>query len=145
MRIAGLGVVAHAGAAGVQGMLKATSRRLTLQQLKLVDAYIANGGKDQNAAARAAGYTESGARNIWRTFAKVQVVEEIERRWDEAMTAREALHRIGKHAREGEPQISIKALELLAKHHKLLTDKQELTGADGEPISVTFNLSPTAK
>lgn len=37
---------------------------------------------------------------------------------------------------ELEPYDSLKALELLAKHHKLLTDKQEITGADGGAIPI---------
>lgn len=115
-------------------MIKAKARTLTLQQRNLIEAYIANGGKDQHAAALAAGYTESGAANIWRTFQKPQVAAELDRRWDEAMTAREILHRLGKHARNGEPAISVKALELLGKNHKLFTDKTELSGKDGGPL-----------
>lgn len=37
---------------------------------------------------------------------------------------------------ELEPYDSLRALELLAKHHKLLTDKQEITGADGGAIPI---------
>lgn len=32
-----------------------------------------------------------------------------------------------------------KALELLGKHLKMFTDKAELAGADGEPLSITIN------
>lgn len=33
----------------------------------------------------------------------------------------------------------LKAAELLGKRYKLFTDKQEISGADGEPIKVVFN------
>jgi phage terminase small subunit len=33
----------------------------------------------------------------------------------------------------------IKAAELLGKRYKLFTDKQEISGADGEPIKVVFS------
>lgn len=33
----------------------------------------------------------------------------------------------------------LKAAELLGKRYKLFTDKQEISGADGEPIKVIFN------
>jgi phage terminase small subunit len=37
---------------------------------------------------------------------------------------------------EIEGQDRLKALELLGKHHKLFTEKQEITGEDGKPIPV---------
>ena len=33
----------------------------------------------------------------------------------------------------------IKAAELLGKRYKMFTDKQEISGADGEPIKVIFS------
>jgi phage terminase small subunit len=38
-----------------------------------------------------------------------------------------------------------KGLELLGKHLKLFTDKTELTGKDGGPLKVSFNINRTVK
>jgi len=107
-------------------------RGLTAQQLKLIDGYVQHG--NQKKAALDAGYSAESAANIYRTFRLSWVKEEIQRRLDEEMTSREVLHRLGRHAREGEPTVAVKALELLGKKHKLFTDKVEATGA------VTINL-----
>lgn len=42
---------------------------------------------------------------------------------------------------ELEPYDRVRALELLGKHHKLFTDKTELTGKDGEPLEMKAYVS----
>lgn len=116
-------------------MKKKPRRALTPQQAKLVDEYMRTG--NQNESARTAGYTESSAQNIWRTFKIPRVAEEIQRRLDEEMTAREVLHRLGKKARESaDEQVQLRALELIGKKHKLFTDRVEASGDNGGPISI---------
>jgi hypothetical protein len=96
-------------------------------------------GKSQKDALRAAGYSESTIETqAHRFFNRPKIVAEIVRIMGPAMKAPEVLIRLSRKARtSADEAIEMDALKTLAKHHKLLTDKTEVTGKDGGPLEFT--------
>lgn len=100
---------------------------LTKKQRLFIENYLTcfNATK----AARDAGYSEKTAHSQGhRLLRHAEVAEAIRQRLENAhMTAEEALALAAEKAREGNPRL----IELMLKHHGLLTDRVEVT-TDGE-------------
>lgn len=112
---------------------------LSPQEQVAVDAHLA--GKSQKDALREANYAESTIdAQAHRFFNRPKIIAAITKAMGPAMKAPEVLARVSHKARYGKDDaIQMDALKTLAKHHKLLTDKLEATGADGAPIAVSIS------
>jgi phage terminase small subunit len=96
---------------------------LSNKQRKFINEYLQCFNATE--AARLAGYSPKTARAIGaENLTKPDIAAEIEKALNEsAMSASEVLMRLAEQARNDElPNHQLKALELLAKHHGLLTD-----------------------
>lgn len=113
--------------------------KLTTKQRLFVEAYLAMPNATE--AARTAGYKGNdvtlgavGHENL----KKPQIAALLQQRIDKAvMSADEVLSELAKIAKGDHATYKsdkLKALELVGKHHKLFTDKTEITGKDGGPI-----------
>lgn len=129
---------------------------MTTKQRLFVEAYLADPNATQ--AAIKAGYSQKTAASQGeRLLRNVEIRAAVEKRVAEAaMSADEVLQELADIARADWREFleirrdkdgdvidatfrltdKLKALELVGKHHKLFTDKTELTGKDGNPIEV---------
>lgn len=117
------------------------TKKLTNKQKLFVEYYLIepNGAK----AARLAGYKgdDSALASIaYENLNKPHIAALLNQKVEAAgMTATEVLAELTKLAK-GDYFImkndKVKCLELLGKHHKLFTERRELTGAGGGPIAV---------
>jgi phage terminase small subunit len=135
---------------------------LTKKQRVFIEEYLQCWNAAE--AARRAGYSERTARNqASRLLAKANIQEEVQKRIsDKAMSADEVLQRLVKqrttitqkkdgdeeenHWIEVELHDAQAALVHLGRHHKLFTERQEITGKDGGGlrIEVEYVNSPVA-
>lgn len=128
---------------------------LTNQQKMFVEAYLAN-GSNATKAAISAGYSEKTAYSSGNRLLKIPKIQaHIDQRVsDVAMTANEVLAELAAIAREDWKEFlevrrdkdgevidatfrltdKLKALELVGKHHKLFTDRHELSAPGGQPL-----------
>lgn len=119
------------------------SDKLTTKQRLFVEAYLANPNATQ--AAIKAGYSEKTAYSQGQRLLKnVEIakligerVESVVMSADEVLTELAAIAKGGYSTYKGD---KLKALELVGKHHKLFTDKTELTGANGGPVETTATI-----
>lgn len=129
-------------------------KELTTKQRLFVEAYLANPNATE--AALKAGYSKKTAYSQGQRLLKnVEIAARLEKRLDEAaMSADEVLKELALIAKCDWQEFvevrrdkfgdvidaslklgdKIKALELIGKHHKLFTDKQEITGKDGADL-----------
>lgn len=139
-----------------------SDRPLSTKQKLFVEYYLAN--PNATDAARRAGYSgndntlaQRGAELVRNSKIRALVEKRVD---DVAMTADEVLSELAriaktdwqefievkrdKHGDIVDVQLrltdKIKALELVGKHHKLFTDKTEMTGANGGPIESRFTV-----
>jgi phage terminase small subunit len=113
----------------------------TTRQKLFIEAYLANPNATQ--AAITAGYSAKTAKSQGqRLLTKVDIQKAVAARVQTAiMTADEVLTELALIAKGDHAQYKsdkLKALELVGKHHKLFTDKTELTGKDGGAIETKF-------
>lgn len=114
---------------------------LTTKQRLFVEAYLANPNATE--AARRAGYAgndatlaQVGAENLRKPYIAELVGQRVEQA---AMSADEVLQELATIAKGDYSTYrgdKVKSLELIGKHHKLFTDKTEVTGKDGGEIEV---------
>lgn len=101
-----------------------TLTKLTDKQRAWLERYMANGFCAAEAA-EYAGYAhpkQRGHDNVTKSYLRPL----IEARMKElAMGADETLSRIALHAKSENEHVSLRALELLGKHHRLFTDRVE--------------------
>jgi phage terminase small subunit len=111
--------------------------------------FVAEYTKDFNAtrAAIAAGYSEVSAHNIgWQNVRKGEIADEIEKVVNaRCMTKGKEDTPIVETEVEFELHDSQNALVQIGRHHKLFTDKSELSGPDGGPIAFTADDMAQAK
>lgn len=113
------------------------SDKLTPKQRAFVAEYL----KDRNAtqAAIRAGYSPDGAgQTAHNLLKKTEIAAAVEQREQAVaekcgITAEFILNGLKQHALESEGLVSMKGYELLGKHLKLFTDKQEVSGPGGGP------------
>ncbi len=120
-------------------------KKLTPKQQKFVEEYLVD--LNASAAARRAGYSPKTAnRQAAETLTKPVIQEAIAKR-QEALRKNTDItpERVAKEfARLGfeEEEISVKdklkALELLAKHLGMFTEKHEVSGPGGGPVMIEF-------
>lgn len=114
--------------------------KLTAKQKIFIAEYL----RDKNAtrAARAAGYSAKtaprmGSENLSKPLIKKAISAAVDKQIKKIeISADRVLQRIAEFALEKKfikPGDTLKALEMLAKHFKLLTDVSEVTGKDGGP------------
>ena len=104
---------------------------MTERQQLFVNFYLANPNATE--AAKRAGYSDKTAYSQGQRLLKnVEVATTVGKRMDAVgMTANEVLEELAKIAKGKHSEYKsdkLKALELVGKHHKLFTDKTELTG-----------------
>jgi phage terminase small subunit len=98
---------------------------LTGKQAAFVEHYIAC-GFNATRAAELAGYANAPV-EAYRTIRKDRVKRAINERFAEVkMDASEALARLARWARDDDPKTSLKALELIGKNLRILTDRVEV-------------------
>jgi phage terminase small subunit len=122
---------------------------LTPKQQAFVDAYLVE--PNATKAAIAAGYSKKTAYSAGgRLLKNVEVSAALNKRVSKVaekaeVTAEEVLRGLKLEANgAGEDTNSssrVTAWGLLGKHLKLFTDKTELSGADGGPLKVAFNIN----
>ena len=98
---------------------------LTTKRIAFVEHYLACWNASE--AARRAGYR--GKANVVgpRLLADVSIQAYVKLRLaDMQMTADEVMQRLADHARDDSKGVSLKALELVGKHHKLFTERHEV-------------------
>ena len=100
-------------------------RRLTDKQRVFVEEYLRCWNATE--AARRAGYSERWLHtNASKLLQDTRIQELIkERLTDVTMSADEVLQRLAQKAR-GDDRDTLKALELVGKHHKLFTERHEI-------------------
>lgn len=135
-------------------------KKLTTKQKLFVEYYLANPNATQ--AAIKAGYSEKTAKSQGqRLLTNVDIANRVSQRVETAvMSADEVLLELSNIAKsawehhfeyqtlDGEiVRINvkladkIKTLDLLGKYHKLFTEKQEITGKDGEPQEIVVKFT----
>lgn len=125
---------------------------LTSKQKLFVKEYLVD--KNAARAARAAGYSMKtahaiGPENLTKLEIRSALSAEIKKQIDNVgITAERVLNEIGSLAFHDHKKIKnklraadkLKALELLAKHFKLLTDMTEVSGKNGEAVQVILTM-----
>ena len=120
-------------------MKKPGPKQLNGRQEAFVTAYIAQGCQNALKATRAAGYAESGAARRSNLLMKHPVIkariDKLKKKAEDKaiLSANETLAKLTLEATnmESPPFARIKALELLAKYHGLLIERQEV-GTPGQ-------------
>jgi len=97
--------------------------KLTNKRIAFVEHYLACWNASE--AARRAGYAHRTEGSRLLSNADVQAYVKL-RLADMQMTADEVLNRLANHARDDSKGVSLKALELVGKHHKLFTERHEV-------------------
>lgn len=107
-------------------------RELNHKQQLFVEAYLGKANGNATEAARIAGYKQPHSQGP-RLLENVEICSRVNQRVSDAgMTANEVLTElaaVGRIAYNDDPkavQNKVRALELLGKHHKLFTEKQEV-------------------
>lgn len=126
--------------------------KLKPKELKFAEEWLKTTNATQSAIK--AGYSERTAYSAGnRLLKKVDVKQYIDERLAEMQESsiadtNEVMHFLSSTMRGDipdqfglDPALNdrLKAAELLGKRYKLFTDKQEISGADGEPIKVIFS------
>ena len=122
---------------------------LSIKQLKFIDAYLGEAKGNGSKAAQLAGYRGSSQTLkavASENLAKPDIANEIEKRLQTVMNGEEVLQELsaiaGAECREpvrvGE---KLQALQIMAKHHKLLTDKVETESIDADPAALASELA----
>jgi len=96
---------------------------LTNKRIAFVEHYLACWNASE--AARRAGYAHRSEGPRLLSNADVQAYVKL-RLADIQMTADEVMQRLADHARDDSKGVSLKALELIGKHHKLFTERHEV-------------------
>jgi len=126
------------------------AKKLTNKESLFVAEYLID--MDVERAALAAGFSKTMARtkayqwvsngkkkpHVYEAIKKALLRQEIriERSADEVITRLWKFSDIDEQKYDAEKSSNTKATELLAKHYKLITDKFEHTGKDGQPIEI---------
>jgi phage terminase small subunit len=133
-------------------------KKLTPKQQMFVKEYLIDLNASQ--AAIRAGYSEKTAKEqASRLLTNVNVAEAVQAEMDKraesaTMSAQDTLKTISRviQACEEEDPVKnanaiLKGCELYGKHHKLFTEKSEVSGPDGGPIETktVFNFIPVGK
>ncbi len=133
---------------------KPTPRKLTGKQSRFVAEYLVD--LNASAAARRAGYSESTAYAIgFELLKKPEIASAIAAAQQERANRTEItadlvlsdILRIGRSAEDvGQFAPALRAQELLGKHLGMFADRVQVTGKDGESLSltVTFQKAPDA-
>ena len=97
---------------------------LTNKRIAFVEQYLQCWNASE--AARRAGYKFAGTEgHRLLQMAEIQAYVKL-RLADMQMSADEVLNRLADHARDDSKGVSLKALELVGKHHKLFTERHEV-------------------
>ena len=96
---------------------------LTNKRIAFVEEYLSYWNASE--AARRAGYAHRSEGSRLLANADIQAYIKL-RLADMQMSANEVLNRLADHARDDSKGVSLRALELLGKHHKLFTERHEV-------------------
>ena len=97
---------------------------LTNKRIVFVEEYLSCWNASE--AARRAGYKHPGSQgHALLQIPEIQAYIKL-RLADMQMSADEVLNRLADHARDDSKGVSLKALELVGKHHRLFIERQEI-------------------
>lgn len=128
--------------------MTAKEPRLTRKQELFVQHYLTTNNLTESA--KLAGYSEKYAnREGWRQFKNPTVAAMIHAGHEKVraaneVTAQRVMDELANIAfdTKGRPSDRVKALELLGRRFALFVDRQEITGKDGAPLTISADATP---